>query len=72
MDFTHSPRASRLIGEVDTFMREAVRGFYVGAEIVHPLTDEPWGVRASSSASPTNVIKVMASGALLKDTREAA
>jgi catechol 2,3-dioxygenase-like lactoylglutathione lyase family enzyme len=36
------PDASIQVNDVDACHAAAVR---VGAEIVHPLTDEPWGVR---------------------------
>ena len=36
------PDVSIQVGDVDLAYRQAV---LAGAEIVHPLTDEPWGVR---------------------------
>ena len=44
MDFTHSLRASRLIGEVDTFMREAVHPRE--GEYAAQLDGDPWAVPA--------------------------
>ncbi len=42
--------ASIQVDDVDACHAAAVR---IGAQIVHPLTDEPWGVRASSSVTLT-------------------
>ena len=38
------------VEDVDAAYEDAKRHGY---EIVHPLTDEPWGIRASSCATPT-------------------
>lgn len=43
------PAASIQVDDVDACHAAAVRA---GAEIVHPLTDEPWGVRRYLSSRP--------------------
>jgi catechol 2,3-dioxygenase-like lactoylglutathione lyase family enzyme len=54
------PVASIQVDDVDAAYDEARRR---GAEIVHPLTDEPWGVRRFFARDPDgNVINVLAHG----------
>ena len=43
------PDVSIQVDDVDACHAGAVR---VGAEIIHPLTDEPWAFAASSSVTP--------------------
>ncbi|WP_104476395.1 VOC family protein [Actinokineospora auranticolor] len=51
------PVASIQVDDVDAAYREAVAS---GAEIVHPLTDEPWGVRRFFVRDPDgNVVNVL-------------
>ncbi len=52
------PSASVEVGDVDAAYRAALAA---NAEIVHPLTDEPWGVRRFFLRDPDgHVINVMA------------
>jgi catechol 2,3-dioxygenase-like lactoylglutathione lyase family enzyme len=52
-----TPAVSFEVDEVDACYAAAVRA---GAEIVHPLTDEPWGVRRFFVRDPDgNVINVL-------------
>jgi catechol 2,3-dioxygenase-like lactoylglutathione lyase family enzyme len=44
------PQITVEVGDVDAIHAEAMRR---GLDIVHPLTDEPWGVRRFSSRTPT-------------------
>ena len=51
------PQVSIEVDDVDAAHRAAVAA---GAEIVHPLTDEPWGVRRFFMRDPDgNVINVL-------------
>jgi len=51
------PSASAQVEDVDAAHKAAVRK---GAEIVHPLTDEPWGVRRVFVREPNgNVVNVL-------------
>ncbi len=51
------PHASIQVGDVDACHAAAVRA---GADIVHPLTDEPWGVRRFFVRDPDgNVLNVL-------------
>jgi catechol 2,3-dioxygenase-like lactoylglutathione lyase family enzyme len=51
------PSVSIQVDDVDACHAAAVR---VGAEIVHPLTDEPWGVRRFFVRDPDgNVVNVL-------------
>lgn len=51
------PAVSIQVGDVDACYAAAVR---TGAEIVHPLTDEPWGVRRFFVRDPDgHVINVL-------------
>ncbi|WP_380169623.1 VOC family protein [Jannaschia sp. R86511] len=51
------PSVSVQVDDVDAVYEAAVRG---GAEIVHPLTDEPWGVRRFFVRDPDgNVVNVL-------------
>ncbi len=47
------PDASIEVDDVDAVHAEAVR---LGYEIVHPLTDEPWGVRRFFVLDPTGKV----------------
>jgi catechol 2,3-dioxygenase-like lactoylglutathione lyase family enzyme len=44
------PQITVEVADVDAIHAEAMRR---GLDIVHPLTDEPWGCGASSSRTPT-------------------
>jgi uncharacterized glyoxalase superfamily protein PhnB len=55
------PAVSIEVGDVDAAYAAAVAG---GHEIVHPLTDEPWGVRRFFVRGPGgHVINVLSHGA---------
>jgi catechol 2,3-dioxygenase-like lactoylglutathione lyase family enzyme len=47
------PQMSVEVYDVDAVHAEAVRQ---GVEIVHPLTDEPWGVRRFFARDPNGII----------------
>jgi catechol 2,3-dioxygenase-like lactoylglutathione lyase family enzyme len=47
------PEISVEVDDVDAVHAEAVRR---GAEIVHPLTDEPWGVRRFFLRDPNGIV----------------
>ena len=47
------PDVSIEVDDVDAAHAEAVR---LGCEIVHPLTDEPWGVRRFFVRTPTRAV----------------
>jgi catechol 2,3-dioxygenase-like lactoylglutathione lyase family enzyme len=47
------PQLSVEVDDVDAIHAEAVRR---GIEIVHPLTDEPWGVRRFFTRDPNGVV----------------
>jgi catechol 2,3-dioxygenase-like lactoylglutathione lyase family enzyme len=47
------PQVSVEVDDVDAIHAEAVRR---GIEIVHPLTDEPWGVRRFFARDPNGVV----------------
>jgi catechol 2,3-dioxygenase-like lactoylglutathione lyase family enzyme len=47
------PQVSVEVADVDAVHAEAVRR---GLEIVHPLTDEPWGVRRFFVTDPNGVV----------------
>ena len=47
------PRLSIEVSDVDAVHAEAVR---CGIEIVHPLTDEPWGVRRFFARDPNGAV----------------
>ncbi len=52
------PRVSVQVDDVDAAYASAVRE---GTELIHPLTDEPWGVRRFFVRDPDgNVINVLA------------
>jgi uncharacterized glyoxalase superfamily protein PhnB len=54
------PAMSIEVDDVDAVYAAAVR---TGAEIVHPLTDEPWGVRRFFVRDPAgHVVNVLAHG----------
>ena len=48
-----TPNVSIEVGDVDAIHDEAVRR---SLEIVHPLTDEPWGVRRFFVRDPNGII----------------
>lgn len=48
-----SPQITVEVGDVDHVHAEAVRR---GAEVVYPLTDEPWGVRRFFVRDPNGVV----------------
>lgn len=53
-----TPQISVEVGDVDDVHRRAVAA---GHEIVHPLTDEPWGVRRFFVRDPSGtIVNVMA------------
>jgi catechol 2,3-dioxygenase-like lactoylglutathione lyase family enzyme len=52
------PRITVEVADVDAVHAEAVRH---GFEIVHPLTDEPWGVRRFFVRDPNGVVLNVAS-----------
>jgi predicted enzyme related to lactoylglutathione lyase len=47
------PQMSIEVADVDTVYQEAVNR---GEDIVHPLTDEPWGVRRFFVRDPTGIV----------------
>ncbi|GLZ43768.1 VOC family protein [Actinokineospora sp. NBRC 105648] len=54
------PSASIQVDDVDAAHAAAIAA---GAEIVHPLTDEPWGVRRFFVRDPAgNVVNILAHG----------
>lgn len=54
------PNLSVEVGDVDSVHAAAVRA---GAEIVHPLTDEPWGVRRFFVRDPNGrVLNILTHG----------
>jgi catechol 2,3-dioxygenase-like lactoylglutathione lyase family enzyme len=53
------PAVSIEVDHVDAVHAAAQR---LGHEIVHPLTDEPWGVRRSSCATPAAAARSACSG----------
>jgi catechol 2,3-dioxygenase-like lactoylglutathione lyase family enzyme len=54
---SHQPRLSVEVDDVDAIHAEAVRR---GVEIVHPLTDEEWGVRRFFARDPDgHVVNVL-------------
>jgi predicted enzyme related to lactoylglutathione lyase len=58
------PVASIEVDDVETAYRQAVAR---GAEIVHPLTDEPWGVRRFFVRDPEGkVVNILQHAATLK------
>ena len=63
------PDVSVEVGDVDAVYRKAEAA---GAEIVHPLTDEPWGVRRFFVRDPNGaVINVLAHRPAAHDARAA-
>jgi catechol 2,3-dioxygenase-like lactoylglutathione lyase family enzyme len=48
-----APQISVEVDDVDAVHAEAVRQ---GVEIVHPLTDEPWGVRRFFARDPNGIV----------------
>jgi len=54
---SHQPHLSVEVDDVDAIHAEAVRR---GLDIVHPLTNEPWGVRRFFVRDPSgNVVNVL-------------
>ncbi|NHA69068.1 VOC family protein [Phycicoccus flavus] len=48
-----NPQVTLKVDDVDAFHAEAVRRGY---EIVHPLTDEPWGIRRFLVRAPDGTV----------------